>query len=775
MKTLRLRGKFIIAMLLPLAWCLSALPSAQSQGKQDKSKEQRTQDAATVRIDTELVQIDVVVTDKQGKLISNLKREDFQILEDGKPQTVSHFSVGTSGRQATWLRIPPRSANNDKPNAPANVPQQTFTAGRYLVLAVDDVHLSAGNLMLAKKSLSKFLEQQIGTTDQVALVTTTGALGMYQQFTSDREAMKRAVNRLSPGEHRATSDHDIPRITSYQAELIGNNDPDALELAVQEIMREFQMDRRMATSDAQGRARAIVQENNSVTVSTLSTLENVIRGLRDLPGRKIIVLLSDGFLLGGLSDGKHYDVRRITDAATRAGVVIYSLDTRGLIASIPGMDASSRGFSETGALAGARMRIESSSIEAERDGMFALAKDTGGDAIFNNNDINAGLQKVLNDTETYYLLAFEPVTSYRDGRFRKIEVRLPSRPELKVRTRKGYFAPDDKAAEKETRAAARAEEKDKQKTPEKLAKDQQNANVAQVREGISALYPLRGIPVEIATHFINTPKDGSALDVVAHIDAATLKFTQTGDRHQAMLELVGLVFDEKGKTVENFGDKIAMNLRQASLENTLKNGVTYAKQLKLKPGYYQVRFVAREDGVKQIGSASSWIEIPDLEKKQLTLSSIFFPAGNEDLNPATAAQPQNDGAPGKAKDDPVVRYPVPVYRRFRRSGSFDFMIFAYNAKRNEKGVTDMAVQTQIYAGDKLLMATPLKNFADTGKPIAATGSGPSTADQPDPERLPYLARLSLGAFEPGTYELRLIVVDRNAKTSAKRVVNFTVE
>ncbi|MEO6725298.1 MAG: hypothetical protein ABIU20_01025, partial [Blastocatellia bacterium] len=292
---------------------------------------------------------------------------------------------------------------------------------------------------------------------------------------------------------------------------------------------------------------------------------------------------------------------------------------------------------------------------------------------------------------------------------------------------------------------------------------------------LSSLYPLRGIPVEMATNFINTPKDGSALEVIAHIDAAALKFALVGDRHQATLELIGLVFDEKGKTVENFGDKLAMNFRQASLENTLKNGVTYGKQLKLKPGYYQVRFVAREDGVKQIGSASSWIEIPDLAKKSLTLSSIFFPAGGEDLVPATTAQQQNGNVPSKPKDDSVARHPAPVYRRFKREGSFDFMVFAYNASRNEKGATDLAVQTQIYAGDKLLLATPLKNFADTGKQIGPTGNGPSNADQPDPERLPYMARLSLNTFEPGTYELRMLVIDRNAKTSTKRMVNFTVE
>ena len=511
---------------------------------------------------------------------------------------------------------------------------------------------------------------------------------MYQQFTTDRDVLKQAVNRLSPAQRVVTSQMDMPRITPYQAELIDQGDVDALEIAVQELMKELRMDRRMATSEAQSRARMIIQQSVAITVTTLSTLENVIRGLRDLPGRKTIVLLSDGFLLGGFSNGRHYDVRRITDAATRAGVVIYSLDTRGLVAMPSTMDASQRGFSETGALAGARIRIENSSIEAERDGMFALARDTGGQPIFNNNDLNAGLQTILNDTETYYLLAFEPTTSYRDGRFRKIEVRIPSRPELRVRTRKGYFAPDDKATEKEARAIAKAEEKDKQKSPEKLTKDQQNARDAQVREGISSLYPLRGIPVELSTSFINAPADGSAADIVAHIDATGIRFDQNGDRHQATLEIVGSVYDENGKTIDGFADKVVMNLKTASLESTMKNGITYPKHLKLKPGFYQVRFVIREEGARQIGSASSWVEIPDLEKKRLTLSSIFFPALGEETNPTKSAQNQNDGSNRVASKDTSLRQPTQVYRRFKRGGSFDFLIFAYNAKANTSAVAE---------------------------------------------------------------------------------------
>ena len=301
-------------------------------------------------------------------------------------------------------------------------------------------------------------------------MATSGVLGLYQQFTTERDALKRAINRLSVRERQATSSADMPHITPYQAELIDQNDPEALELAVQELVRELNIRRDQAVPIAQGKARSIIAENTNVTVATLSTLENVVRGLRELPGRKVMVLLSDGFLLGGLRSGRHFDVRRITDAATRAGVVIYSLDVRGLIAVPATMDASQPGSIMGGALAGARSRIENSGVEAQRDGLHALARDTGGLPLFNNNDINLGLQRVLDDTETYYLLAFEPSVSYRDGRYRKLEIKLVNRPGLKIRTRSGYFSPDDKAAEKENRALAKAAEKDKEKATEKNKK-----------------------------------------------------------------------------------------------------------------------------------------------------------------------------------------------------------------------------------------------------------------------------------------------------------------
>jgi VWFA-related protein len=769
MKNLRL-GRHCTIAALAMAFVMVATLRAGLVQSQTRDS-QKPQDASTLRIETELVQIDVVVTDKDGKLVTDLKREEFQLLEDGKPQNITHFSIGTATRQANWLRTSPIATNKNAPVPPVVTPPPLIDTGRYLVLAVDDIHLKPGNLMLAKQTLTKFIDQQLGVSDQVALITTSGQVGMFQQFTENREALRRAVNRLSVAARSVTNNFDVPRITPYHAELIDNGDLDALELPVQELIAKFNMDRRQAVAESQARARAIIQENRYLTMNTLTTIENIVKDLRGLSGRKILVLLSDGFLLGGQREGVHFDLRRITDAATRAGVVIYSIDARGLVAMPDTMDASSPGFFGSGRLAGVRLSIENSSIQAERDGMYALAEDTGGKAIFNNNDLNFGLQQVMNDTESYYLLAFEPTVSYRDGRFRKLEVRV-TRPGLKVRTRKGYFAPDDKAAEKAERELAKAAEKDKNKTLEKLAAEAKTAANKQIVSGLASLFQRREVPIETAVTFLNEPPRGVQTDIVAHIETYTIRFKPSGDRQTAKLELVGVVYRENGKEETNFMETLSMNLKPNSHEAALKNGITYTKRLQLKPGFYQLRMVARDDGGAQVGTASNWFEVPDLDKRQLTLSSVFFPLPNQ-LEAQTVDPNRKRETTEPIPESQVPARPPIVYRRFKSGGSFDFMIFAYNAKSNDKGATDLAIQTQVYSGNQLIVASPLKNFSDDSESLvqqtAATLQPASDAGRA------YMARFSLDKFKAGEYELRLVVIDRNAKTSAKRSINFTVE
>ena len=758
--------KFILSLLLfILVGCAFALSqTAPTQPPKAKDPLQK-QDDTTIRIETELVQVEAIVTDKSGKLVRDLKREDFELKEDGKSQEISYFSLGTSTRPARWATTERKASNKEVAPTTTTMGPEIRT-GRYIVLTVDDLHLAFSSLVYARQALLKFVDQQLSPDDQVALITTSGQLGLHQQFTNNRDILKRAINRLSFAERRVSMNtSDVPRLTPYQAELIENNIPDALALAVNEIMQKQPgTTRQMATSQAQSKARMIVAENTSLTKVTLGTIENILRGLRGLPGRKTMVMLSDGFLLGGFSQGTTYDVRRITDAATRSGVVIYALDTRGLMAMPEAFDASQPGFGNEQP-PGARMSIESSAMEANRDGLNALSRDTGGFPVFNNNDLSIGLQKIAEDTEVYYLLAFEPVVSYRDGRFRKLEVRVKNHPEYKVRASRGYFAPNDKAtakaSEKEDRERAKIAA-EREKNPDKAAKKELSAQIELIRDAMNSLYSLREIPMSMAADFVDSGKGEGYAKLLAHFDVSNVKFEQANDRYNTALEVVVGIYDEKGKSVDSFSQKLVLTLKPATYERIVKSGFLFTRQVKLAPGFYQVRMVVVKESPRQAGSVSEWVEIADLSKKQLVLSSMFLASEKETV--FTALQPNEKvEEEKKIEDQQALPLPSQISHRFKRDTKFDFTIFAYNPKTNATGKIDLAVQTQLYAaGNKLVMATPLTKMDLPAEDKTALFA-------------PYAARLSLDKFAPGAYELRLLVVDRVANTTAKRAINFVVE
>ena len=615
-------GRYAIITVLFIG-LLSASLLVPARAQEQKPNE-RVEPA--LRIETELVQIDVVVANKQGKLVRDLRREDFELYEDGRRQQLTHFAIGTSAKPARWL-----SAEKPAPNTPKREAATEVNAGRYIVLAADDFHLEPGNLVAAKRTLQKFVNQQMVPGDQVALVATSGNIGLLQQFTNERAVLERAISRLTVQNRTALGGaYGVPRISDYQAELIDLGDPDAIELAVQEILRNSpepgppsrgsrgnpaaeegsNSPRGRAISQARTKARQIVAENAHYTQATLSTIESTIRSLTALPGRKVLVMLSDGFFLGGSSASRYYDLRRIIDAATRAGVVIYTIDARGLVAIPPGGDASSPSQVDI-TNPGARFRVDNGAITAKQDGLFALAHDTGGQAFFNNNDLSAGLQRVLDDNETYYVLAYEPPLSRRDGKFHQIEVRIADRPELKVRTRKGYFAPSEKPVAK-AEAQPNLKPKDAEKAAE-IARDKQ------LRAGLGSLFPLREIPVALAAEFINLPDKGSCIIVNAQIETATLNFERTtnSDRQHAGVDLALVLFDERGKVANSLSEHLDINLSQAALAKPGTRDFNYRQVFPVKPGFYQARIALRESASTRLGSATYWAEVPDLSKKTL--------------------------------------------------------------------------------------------------------------------------------------------------------------
>lgn len=768
--------KFLLSLAMVILLC------ATIAGQNQQSKQANNQDNI-LRIETELVQIDMVVTDKQGKLVRDLKRENFELLEDGKKQPITHFAVGTAAQPARWLTTE-RKRMPDGQTAGSTVSETS--AGRYIILAVDDFHLATENLLTAKRTLIKFINEQMVAGDQIAVVTTSGNIGLFQQFTRERLVLERAINRLSVQNRSATSPFDIPRITDYQAELIDRGDIDALEMAVQEILRLEPSDqnqqqqggvgrgrsgqagagngslpdgtessaRNRAISQVQTRARMIVAENANYTRTTLTTLEKVIRSLTPLPGRKLIVLLSDGFYLGGNSSSQVFDMRRITDAATRAGVVIYSIDARGLATVTPGGDAS-EGRALDPQFAGIQSRMESATIEARRSGLYALAADTGGKVFFDSNDLNLGLQRVLDDNETYYVLAYEPEVSRRDGRFHKIEVRIVNHPDsndLKVRTRKGYFATEKALADKgenDEKPKNRNSNDLKSQLPERTVQLPNAEKVKQMVAGLASLFPIRDIPVEMAVDFVNT-RNGSFAVVNTHIDSSNLSFEQTGNRYRTSVDLSGVIFDESGKPAASFGDKIALNLSRENFNQLVKNGFNYRRLEALKPGFYQARIAVREERTSNMGSAASWVEIPELKDKKLTLSGILLSSGDQKVSDLQNTSIESEYKPR----------PSSASRKFKSGSDMDFLVFAYNPKV-EKNSVDLIIQSQVFAGSKLVYASPPARM--------------SLQPDADLQRVPYAARVSLDNFDPGEYELRLMVIDRLTKATAYRQVNFTVE
>ncbi|HEX9190022.1 MAG TPA: VWA domain-containing protein, partial [Vicinamibacteria bacterium] len=590
---------------------------------------------------------------------------------------------------------PPPAASSAAPRRPR---------GLLVVLAVDDLHTAPGNMAAARAAMTRFVDEQAGADDLVALVTTSGTTGAFQDFTRDRAALRRAIARVE-SRYEPVEPGGAPYLSEHQAELIDRGDVEALRLAVQEVLQtEDYLGEIGAREKAYAQARRMVFEIMARSGRALGTLRGVVEGLAPLPGRKVVVLLSDGFLVGlGAAESRAFDVRRIADAATRSGVVLYALDTRGLVADVPGGGASFQGPAVLTA-PGARQSLQARGHEAQRQSLNALAEDTGGFLVRDANDLSRGLGRVLRDNEAYYLLAYEPANAARDGRFRRIQVRLRGRPGLRVRTRSGYFAPDDRRAEAEESPEARRER--------------------EIGQALSSLFPLEGVPMRMSADFIDLPPAGPQAVVRARLDVSGVPFSPSGDRFSADLEIAGAVYDEAGRAVgEVKGERARLDLTEDSYRRAMADGLSVQRTVPLAPGRYQVRMAAREGTRSLLGSASAWVEIPDTAAGGLVLSSVFLLADA-----------------GAGSTDLV---DVQVERRYRRGQGLHYAVHVYG------GAGEAAtLQGQVWRGTTLLGVTP--------KHELAAGEGRKWSE-----------RIATDAFAPGAYELRVVATAGGEKAERR--------
>jgi VWFA-related protein len=700
-----------------------------------------------VRVNTELVQTDFMVFDKQGNFVDGLKRDQFVLKVDGKPRDISFFDRIAAGSRSEEAQL---SAARGMNSNTAPVP---LDRGRTVLFFVDDLHLSLASLAHTRELLRHFVANDMGQNDHAEIACASDQLGFLQQLTDNKAVLLSAADRLRYQQIIDSSGSEYPPMTEYQSMQIERGDPDLLNFLIDKLIeRSGRIPRIQAEQIIRGRARQMIEQGVSVVARSIGALKGFINLVEPLPGRKIVFFISDGFLVDQNRRENWERLQRVTSAAARSGVVIYSIDARG-VTGAPEPTEQDRTLRDP---RGILDRANSGEIHATQDGLSSLAGDTGGRAFFNTNSMEAPVATALKESATYYLLAWRPDSEdQRSQRFRKIELAVVGRPDLTVRFRRGFGEP-----------------------PEETVKSKEQAGVSVVRKSpddeikalLSAPYPSAKLPVAISLNFVDTAQFGGTLSTDIKVGAGSLGLEEQPDGAVAALDLAIVVLDDHGKSVSNYQRRFTL---KASPKNKTKlpESVSYDHVAKVKPGLYQVRVAAIDVKNGTRGSAYEWIEVPNIANKQLTLSSLVV----GERKTGKEVQPTAQSADAARQPEPLKEVPVNADRKFASSSYLRVLTFIYNAAvgasaatpatsatgAKPKPVPDLAVQVQVFRDNEPVITTPLHKIQTDG---AA-----------DMQRVPYAAEVALNDLAPGAYVLQLTVIDKLAKASVTRRLDFRIE
>ena len=717
-----LKRKFVGRLVLLSATLLGLLAGAYAQTQED-----------VVRVDTELVQTDVMVFDKSGKFVDDLAREQFEVRVDGQPVSLVAFERITA---------PVKPGGGAPAAAAANAAVASRANGRTVIFFIDDLHLSLESLNPTRQALTRFIEEEMAPGDLVAFVTASGQLGFLQQFTDNKVVLRTAAARLRnipPG----ARDAEQPPMSEFIATRIANGDRQAAGFYITKIQEGvFSKDAARAGMSnpannvnaifemVKTRATNIAKQMESVTNGSLSALERLVSTAGHIEGRKLIFFISDGFYLDGKGSvaASNRRLQLVTDTAARTGSVIYTIDARGLFA--PFNDASgSKARDPNGYLD----RSSVGEAMLAQEGLSALAGDTGGLFLKNQNYFDHWVSRVMEETSNYYRIAWKPgAEDQKGGRFRRIEVTVKGRPDLTVRLHRGYVPSVARAAD-EAKAEAKA-------TPLKAA--EAKGAEADLRAALAEPAGKRGLPTVLSTSFVDVPGSGPVLTSSVEVGTGLLDYGADG-KQPASVDLVGVVLNDQGKMVTNFSKRLTV--APASSTSGEQPGVIYNHRAPLAPGLYQVKAAARDTRGGQLGSAVQWIEIPDLSKKKLSLSSLHL--GGRAVG--------GGGSDGSA---PQIQFSVA--RRFQRSAKVDFLGFVYNAAQ-AGGAVDLSVSLRVLRDNKAVVASPSRKLApEAGADLA---------------RIPVTGAISLGQLASGRYELEVSIGDNVAHANAIERITFEIK
>jgi len=688
-----------------LALCIGPVALAQSApGAPQK-------DEPTVRLKTELVQLRLAVADRAGKLVDNLKQDDFELVENGQPQSVSFFSVERVGKASTAPDLALKAAPEKGPDAGARAGLGT----RSVVLFVDTLHLGPESLIRAKRHLKQFIDEQITGQDVVAIVTTSASLGILQQFSSDKKILKYAIDKISFFASERTL------FTPYLASRVLGEDPRAINVATRIVAAEEMMPA-PPIGYVHAKAAEILGFETYKRKATLSTLQAVSERLAQMPGQRIVAVISDGFTL--FEDGASADnegLRRVTSQASRSGVVIYSFEAEGLVAPIEYNASTPSG------LGGGDFSLFMSDSQLDRQSnLRTLANDTGGEPYLNRNDMSIWLQKMLDDNRVYYAIAYYPADDSDKKRFRKVSIHVKGHPDYKIRAQKGYLPAEPKMLEAAT-------------TPRQ-----------KLFQAMLSAIPVTSIPVTCVADFLEHEGDDAQVSLLVHIDADSLLFKQVDQSYQLSCDLAVVIFDASGKLSETHPETLKGTLNPEQYEQAQRSGYRYTDRLRLKPGLYQIRVGVLDAERQTMGTSLAWVDVPELSNGKVALSGIFLGKIQRETPDA------NGAAAGKQAQQPKM---ISGPASFKAGDHVLYRLVVYNAE--DAGLESVArMKVEILGDGKSVYDGPWQPLSS--RTIRKDNKGIEAGGQ-----------LQL-ALEPGVYELRVTVKDGKSK-AAQQTVSFEFE
>ncbi len=667
--------------------------------------------APPLRTTSDLVRIDVEVTDRSGASMKGLRADQFTVSDNGKPQRISSFvyadiesieHAGNEDQKPITIPVDP----------PATLPEETVTNAvrdrRLLVLFFDITSMENDDLLRAHDAAQKFIDKQMTPADLVSVVTYGNRLSVWADFTNDRKVLANAIARLIPGASSGLADN------LYAAAQNGEYD-------VQEYTGAAY------TADE-------TEFNVFNTDQKLAAVEGLANVLGSIPGRKAIVQFTGGITQTG--EENRTELRAATDAANLADVSIYSIDARGLFATVPGGDATANAATGNSIFTGAAVFHQTDQRQDSRDTLATLSSDTGGHAFFDLGDLSQAFPQIEKEYGGYYLVGYTLASNIkRDGAWHSIRVKVNATG-AHVRSREGYFAPRDfQHLQKEDR-------------------DQQLA------DSLESQNPIVELAVAVETSMFRLSDQQFYVPIAAKLSSSALEWAQKRGQHQAEFDFAAEVrVASTGRVVAHLRDTIQVHLDQERFQQVSQSSLLYQGGVVLAPGKYNLKFVAREDETGKIGTFEQSLLIPLPPSDKITLSSVLLSSQLVPVEKTSEVQTKGQGTRAKLAASPLevngARIVPSVTRFFDQQQTLYVFFQAYYPEKAEK--SDTFDPNALRAG----LIFFRNGFQINASPLLAP-----TAIDTKSRTASYRISLPLAKLPTGRYTVQAIVIAPGTQHSA---------